>query len=763
MLIISLCITVFSQAFDRSRIDSLKAVVSNDSVAVANLEYQTENYNSEIDSLAPDLLDDNIGDSAAPSITDCDSSADDDGVMYNAYIDFGERDKFYLKTEVDTAPLPRFGESFITSLKSNFPRFGPVNPSYRLGLGDEVVISVWGDVQSVEKLSIDRLGKVTPRGIGAVQVAGKSLDEVQGILVSRYTQIYSGVRNGRHNATTFVDISMGALRTKQIFVVGNVVSPGTYSVPSTVGALGAISYAGGPTGTGSLREIYIKRGGVIIDTIDIYESILSGNVVDSIGLADYDVVVVPVIQKRVAIGGAVYSPAIYELKNNESYSDLLQYCGGYQPEAFTRSFNITRTVTQSQRQTITVFESDSIALYANDSLVIPFVDQVVNTVSIDGAVQRPGNYGTFDGMTLKDLIEMADGVTEDYFQDRAEVIRTFEDFDKQVISVNIGDLLENEESDENVVLQKWDMVKIYSKWDVQYREYVSIHGEVKLPGKYFLRDSMTVQDLILLAGGFTERAFTDTVELSRIEFTDRVEGNSTKSIHIGADENFYLEDGEFLKHMDNLLIHENSTIKEQEIVYLNGEFSYPGFYAKQSDDETLLSLIQRAGGLKSSAYLEGARFTRAKDSIGTVAIDVHRLIERENSEDDIILEDGDTLFVPTEPKTVIVDGAVNYPTAVQYVPGENIRYYIRRAGGLSNSANDKSIYVILANGEVREVRKSSRVVNAGSAVIIPEILTEKEPFNWSAFATSMLAIASSTLAIMLAVKELRSDDAVPAK
>jgi len=745
--------TALSQTFDRSSIDSLQAVVSDDTAAIADLDYEQELYEQQ-DSTAV-FQNGNAVDTTISETDDGFEDIIDDGVLYNQYVDFGERDKFYLRTEVSTDILPRFGEAFINSLKSNFPRFGPVNPSYRLGLGDEVIISVWGDVQSVEKLRVDRLGKVTPRGIGAVQVAGKSLQEIQSALVSRYTQIYSGVRNGRSNATTFVDISMGALRTKQIFVVGNVVSPGTYSVPSTAGALGAISYAGGPTGTGSLREVYIKRSGEIIDTVDLYDNILSGNIIDSVALADYDVIVVPVIQKQVAISGAVYSPAIYELKNSEDLSDLLRFSGGYKPEAYTRSFNVTRTVAQSQRSTITVFDKDSLTLFSNDSLVIPFVDQIVNTVSIEGAVQRPGNYGTFEGMTLKDLILMADGTTEDYFKDRAEVIRTFEDFDKQVISVNIGDLLENDNSDENVVLQKWDIVKIYSKWDIQYREYVSIHGEVKLPGKYFLRDSMTVQDLILLAGGFTEKAFTDTVELSRVTSTNRVTGNMISSTQIAADNSFYVEDGEYLQHMDNLFIHENSSIQEQEIVYLNGEFSYPGYYAKQSDDETLLSLIQRAGGLKASAYLEGARFTRAKDSIGSVALDVKRLIEREEPQDDIILEHGDTLFVPTEPKTVIVAGAVNYPTSVQYVRGENIRYYIRRAGGLSNSANDESIYVILANGEVREVRKSSRIVNAGSAVIVPELLTEKEPFNWTAFATSMLAIASSSLAILLALKELQ--------
>lgn len=745
-----------TEGFDRAKIDSLKNAVNRDDSTSAygtGLEFKEDNYLAQMDSTVI-FKDGKAVDTVTSDSADVKADVFDDGIIYNQYADFGERDKFYTRVEVDTSVLPRYGEDFINSLKTNFPKFGPVSPSYRMGLGDEVIVSVWGEVQSREQIKVSRLGTITLRGIGAVKVAGRTLEEVRKSLVTRYSKIYSGVRYGRSNATTFVDISMGALRTKQVFVVGNVSKPGTYSIPATAGVLGALAYAGGPSGNGSLREIYIKRGEKIVDTVDTYDYLLKGNINDSIALADFDVVVVPTIKKKVAIGGAVYSPAVFELKDDEDLSNLLEFCGGYQPEAYTRSFNVTRTFAHDVRNTITVFDSDTLQLLSNDSLVIPFVDQVVNTVGIEGAIKRPGHYGIYEGMTLKDLIELADGVTEDYFHDRAEVIRTFENFDKQIIAIKIGDLMENPYSEENVVLQKWDIVKIYSKWDIQNRHYVSIHGEVKNPGKYFLRDSMTVQDLILLAGGFTEKAFKDTVELSRVTAKDRSAGNITKAINITAGIDFYKDRGKSLEHMDNVFVRENSTIKEQEVVYLKGEFSYPGYYAKQSDDETLLSLIKRAGGIKQSAYLAGARFTRAKDSIGIVALDIKRLIEKERTEDDIILEDGDTLSIPTVPKTVVVDGAVNYPTAVKYEPGEDIRYYINRAGGLNSEANKKSIYVILANGEVRSVRRNSNIVNAGSAIVVGELTEKRDKFNWAAFATTLLALASSTLSIMIAVDKL---------
>ncbi len=741
-----------SNGVERAKIDSLKLALNgvDTSGYGSGRKFQKTDYSAQEDST---ILFSN-GQAVDTVKKESKKESFDDGILYNQYLDIDEKSKFYQRSVLNDVPLKRFGEEFIRSLKSSYPKFGPINPSYRIGYGDEISISIWGEVQSKEKFTVDREGRISPQGIGVVSVAGRSIDDIKKTLIARYSQIYSGVRNGQSNASTFVEVTLGELKSKQVFVVGNVANPGTYTIPSTAGVLGALAFAGGPSSTGSLRAIVIKRGSRTIDTVDCYDYLLSGRIDEKTSLADMDVIVVPTIQKKVAIGGAVYTPAIFELKQNEDFSDLLKYAGGYLPEAYTRSFNVTRTLNHDQRNTMTIFDSDSLRMMANDSLVIPFVDNVVNTVSIEGAVKRSGNYGVYPGMTLKNLIEMADGVSDDYFVDRAEVIRTYENFDKEIIAVKIGELL-NGNKDEDVVLKKWDIVKIFSKWDIKYRHYVSIHGEVRKPGKYFLRDSMTVQDLILLAGGFTNKAYKDTVELSRVIAKDRSAGNVTRSISIGGGESFYQKSSDFLEHMDNIFIRENSTIKEQEVVYLKGEFSYPGFYAKRSDDETLLSLIKRAGGIKQSAYLEGARFIRGKDSLGIVAINVKRLIEKERIQDDIILESGDTLFIPTVPKTVVVDGAVNYPTSVKFEPGKKIRYYTQRAGGFSSDANVKSIYVILANGEVRQVKKRSSVVNAGSAVVVPKIDVQKERFNWAGMASTMLGLAASSLSILIAVNTLK--------
>jgi len=263
---------------------------------------------------------------------------------------------------------------------------------------------------------------------------------------------------------------------------------------------------------------------------------------------------------------------------------------------------------------------------------------------------------------------------------------------------------------------------------------------------------MTVQDLILLAGGVTEKAYKDSIEVSRIVDEDKNSGNSTQSTKIATTISFFKESTFPLQHKDNVFVKTNSSYKDQEVVVLQGEFSFPGPYAKISEDETLLSLIKRAGGIKETGYLEGAIFIRGKDSIGIVSIDLKKLLKSEKDRDNIILEDKDTLYIPTVPKTVMVKGAVNYPTAVKYVKGKRVGYYLKRAGGYQKNAEKKSTYSILANGAVKNVKKSSKHVNAGTQIVVPEKQPDKrDPKLAMALVQGMVAIAASltTIAVLL--------------
>lgn len=646
-------------------------------------------------------------------------------------------------------PLKIFGNDFFRMANELLviPNIGPVNSEYKLGVGDEVVIQIWGDVQSTESLVVGRNGTITPTGIGQQRVAGLSVAETRKMLVQRFSKIYSGVRNGASNATTFVEVTPGNLRQKSVIVVGEVVTPGNYLIPSTAGVVAAITKAGGPTDAASMRNVYIRRGGADkLDSVDLYNYFLTGKITDTTTLADFDVILVNPVEKRVSVDGAVRRPAQYELKDEETFEDLFKFCGGLLPEAYTKNIVIERTNPGVERGTYTIDSEDfaKILPQNNDFILIDFIDKINNTVSIEGAVERPGFWSFSEGMKIRDLLTLSGGVLDDFFGDRIEILRTNVNLEKEVLAINVKELLDGTGSD--LELQKWDIVKVYSIWDLQSREFIDIYGEVKNPGKYFLRKGMTVQDIILLAGGFNTDAYKDTIEISRIVSSDTHTGNKVEYNRINVSMDFFKKNTNPLKHQDIVFVRKDSKKRPQEVIFLGGEFCFPGFYAKLSADETLSSLINRAGGFNKSAYLEGTTFKRTKDSVGQVAINFDALFNKNMSREDIILEHGDSIIAPTMPKTAAVSGGVNYPTSVKFVEGKSVRYYLNQAGGMTDLGKKGSIYAVRANGEVRKVRKSNRsAINAGSEIVIVE--AEKRERNPNIALSAITASASMLTAL----------------
>jgi protein involved in polysaccharide export with SLBB domain len=394
-------------------------------------------------------------------------------------------------------------------------------------------------------------------------------------------------------------------------------------------------------------------------------------------------------------------------------------------------------------------EEDFTKLYPqkNDVVFVDFIDKLDNTVSIEGAVKRPGLLSFEEGMKISDVIEQAGGVLEEFFGDRVVVLRTYDDMKRETFSANIKEILDNNQQ-ADLPLQKWDVVKVLSIWDLQQKEYIEIYGEVKNPGKYFMRDGINVQDAIFLAGGFTQEAYRDTVEISRIISSDINKGNkvSYKRMNVSAD--FFKESTYELKHADVVFVRRDAKNKPQEIIYLGGEFCFPGYYAKIDQNEDVLNLIKRAGGFKETAYLDGVTFKRTKDSIGQIGIDFYSLFVKNRKKENIILEHGDSIFAPTLPKTVNIVGSVNNPTAAKHAKNKSVGHYINRAGGLTILGKRGMVYVMRANGEVRQVKLYDKsTVNAGSQIFA----TDGEPrvknpslviAAFSALATTMTAVAT---------------------
>ena len=665
-------------------------------------------------------------------------------------------EKMFERLDGNLSEIKIFGEDFFNMASELLvvPNIGPVNSDYRLGIGDELIIQIWGDVQNTESLIVGRNGTVSPTGIGQQHVAGLSIAEVKKLLVQRFSKVYSGVRNGASNATTFVDVNAGNLRQKSIIVVGEVARPGNYLIPSTAGVVSAIAKAGGPTQSATMRNVVVRRSGSEkIDSVDLYGYFLTGKINDSVPLADFDVILVNPVSKRVIVEGAVRRPAQYELKEGESFKDLFGFCGGLLPEAHTKNILIERTTPGVERQTYTIKEEDFSKTFPqkNDYVFIDFVDKFINTVSIEGAVKRPGKWAFEEGMKISDLIDLAGGVLEEFFGDRVQVLRTHENMEKEMFSTNLKEILDGERQADRK-LQKWDVVKVSSIWDLRQKEYVEIYGEVTNPGKYFLREGMTIQDVILLANGFTQTAYKDTVEISRIVSSNINTGNKISYERVNVSEEFFKLNSHKLKHLDVVFVRFDSKTKPQDVVYLGGEFKFPGHYAKISETETVKNLIIRAGGFKETAYLEGTTFKRDKDSVGQIGIDFYNLFEKDKKREDIILENGDSIIAVPLPKTVSIAGSVNSPTSTKYLERKSAGYYINRAGGATLLGKRGDIYVIRANGETRMIKPSSRgEINAGSKIYVTDGMPPRERSPqmvisaFSAVASTMGAIITTLI------------------
>ena len=776
VLVFLFAAAAFSQQFSQRQIDSLQNLQRGRNTANNNLPSDNELASSRMalerikqDSIRSRWATDSLrlidslrvvfGDTTITTRFNIDTTRalDTTLVFDELAIEFNPRERI---TD-PTSRLRIFGSDFFRMANELLvmPNMGPVNSEYRLGVGDEVIIQIWGDVQSTETFIVGRNGTITPTGIGQQRVAGLTIAEVKRMLVQRFSRIYSGVRNGAPNATTFIDITPGTLRQKSVIVVGEVASPGNYLIPSTAGVIAAIARAGGPTDNASLRNVYIRRGGADqLDSVDLYNFFLRGRITDSTSLADFDVILVNPVEKRVVLDGAVRRPGQYELREGESFADLFEFAGGILPEAFMRNISIERTIPGVERRTYTIDEADfaKISPMNNDFVLIDFVDKVNNTISIEGAVERPGFWAFREGMKVSELIEMAGGVLDDFFGDRIEILRTNTNFEREVLSLNVKELLEGTGSD--LELQKWDIVKVFSIWDLQYREFIDVFGEVRSPGRYFLRKGMNIQDIILLAGGFTSAAYKDTIEISRIISADVHKGNRTNFKRVNISEGFFRKSTNPLQHKDVVFVRRDAKNREQEIIYLGGEFVFPGHYAKLTSDETLSSLIKRAGGFNNNAYLDGTILIRSKDSIGQIAINFEALFNKGRAREDIILEHGDSIISPTTPRTAAVSGAVNHSTNVKFVERKSVRYYLNQAGGMTDLGKRGSIYVVRANGEVRKVRKSTRgAVNAGTEVFVIEGKPkERNTAGLTVAMQSLTAVATIGLTVMT-IMVMRND------
>lgn len=650
-----------------------------------------------------------------------------------------------------------FGHDVFTNRNLTFePSINLATPvDYRLGPGDEVIIDVWGASENTIRQSISPEGTIQVSGLGPVQLSGMTVKDANAYLQREFSKIYSGISGSE--PTSQIKLTLGDIRTIQINIMGEVAVPGTYTLSSFSSVFHALYRAGGVNKIGSLRSIKVVRNGKTIADLDVYDYLMKGKMKDDIRLQEGDVIIVNPYESLVRIAGKVKRPMFYEMKPTETVATILNYAGGFTGDAYKKAVRIIRK-SGREHQVYNVDEMDYSVFRLDDGDSIS-VDAVLkrfeNRVEIRGAVYRSGLYelsGTVN--TVKQLIKKAEGLRGDAFLNRALLDRENEDLSHEVIAVDLGGLLKGTVAD--IPLQKNDILYIPSIHDLKEEETISIHGEVASPGTFLFSKNMTIEDLLVQSGGLLEAAATTKVDITR-----RIKDPKSTSFSsvLGKTYSFDIKDGlvvggegDFhLEPFDEVYVRKSPAYRKQQNVVVAGEVLFGGNYALVKKNERLSDLISKAGGITPDAYVKGARLIRkmteeeqrrqadavrmarmgeGKDSISveklnisdtyTVGINLEKAISNPGSDFDLVLREGDVLFIPEYINTVKISGAVMYPNNVLYKRGESLRYYINQAGGYGNLAKKKKAYVVYMNGTVSRLKsRDKKAIEPGCEIIVP--------------------------------------------
>lgn len=669
-----------------------------------------------------------------------------------------------------------FGRNIFNNEYLTFePQLNIATPdSYILGPGDEVIIDIWGASEKIIRGKVSPDGNIQVENIGPVHLSGLTVKDANTRVKRVFSnQGYSGIESGE----TFVQLTLGTIRSIQVNVMGEVVMPGTYTVPSLASVFHLLYSAGGVSNIGSLRSIKVYRKGKIAVDADIYDFVLEGKTDLNISLQDGDVIVVPPYRNMVDISGEVKRPMTYEMRDGENLEKLLDYTGGFTGDAYK---NNVRVIRKSGRDSeVFLVDKDRLSLFVLEDGDIVSVDSVIerfsNKIEVKGAVYREGIFGLNDNLTtIKQLIEKAEGIKGDAFMSRSILYREKSDYSLEALPVDLEEILSGESED--IALRKNDVLYIPSIYDLREEYTATIKGAIKKPGVYPYVDNMTIEDLVVQSGGLLEAASTAKVDIARrikdpkslTEGTLKAE-TYTLSIKDGLTVG---GNGFILQPFDEVYIRTSPNYQAQRDVKIVGEVLFAGEYALAEKGERLSHLVAKAGGLSEDAYVEGARLLRKttpeerefisqilknvmsvqseRDTLNSelteilehysVGIELNKALKNPHSDYDIILKEGDRLIVPEYSGTVRMGGGVMFPNSVTYKEKANIKYYINQAGGYAERAKKKRVFVIHMNGTINSGKRSK--VLPGSEIIVPL----KTPRKKAEFA-EIMGITSSTASL----------------
>ncbi|MES2268530.1 MAG: SLBB domain-containing protein [Bacteroidota bacterium] len=696
----------------------------------------------------------------------------------------------------DIFMLPVFGSDLFSETSTTFePNLNLATPlNYTVGPNDQLNIDVSGRSVVNWKLQVSPEGNINIPGIGMVPVGGKTISTATSLIKSKLQANRFAIGSGSN-----LSVTLGNIRSIKVIMTGQLKRPGTYTLPSLATAFNALYAAGGPNEQGTYRAIEIIRNNRILRRLDVYDFLTKGNQQGNISLQDQDIIRVPSNQIQVELGGQVKTPAKFEMLPGETLADLLSFAGGFTNDAYTEKIKVDQ-VSEQQRRLSDIPEQDYknyMPLRGDRFFVDRIIDRYTNRVTISGAVFRPGTYALDKGMKLSMLISKASGLKEDAFPNRGIITRLKPDNTKEVISFDPSAIKSGKDAD--VPLLREDSVVIPSIFDLRDPYKVSITGEVRQPGEYNFGEKMTVEDLIIKAGGFSQGASGMRIEVARrIADSDPKTANSAiaKIFTVNVNNNLQSTGDFTLQPYDVVSVFQLPGFEKQRLVKVQGEVLYPGTYAIQHKNERISDLVKRAGGLTASADAEGGTLQRklmaldskqhmgvdslalqraqqlnrlkklSKDSTETsaeqlvnnrVGIQLAEIIAKPGSVSDIPVEDGDVLIVPQQQRTVRVSGEVLYPGTVVFERGKSLGDYIDNAGGFGQRAYKGKTYVVYPNGTVKSTKhflffKSYPQVKPGSDILVPK-KPDKRGLTTAEFVGITSALASLA-AIVLGIISL---------
>ncbi len=659
--------------------------------------------------------------------------------------------------------LKQFGYNFFRPEMQGFSPLTdiPVGPDYQMGAGDRIMLTVWGSLEGSYELEVNRSGEIVLPKVGPVKVAGTTFGQLPKLLTGQLAKVFRDFN---------LNVTMGKLRMIKVYVVGEVKSPGDYSITSLSTLINALSAAGGPTTNGSLRSISIVRDGKLVDSVDLYSFFLKGDKSRDIRLQPGDTIFVPTIGPVAGIAGNVRRPAIYELKGENNLKELLELANGIVPTGYLQRIQISR-VQANDKKIVTDANLDpknsgkvldeltaSIAIKDMDLIKIFPIDNLLRGYArLEGYVLRPGDYALQPGMHVDQLLGQ-DNLLPEYYTESGQIIRLMPpDLHPELLFFNVKRAIAKE-PDSNLELKEFDIVHIFSRWEMEEMPHVRINGEVQKPAEYRYFENMRVRDLLTFAGNPKLTAYLKDAELTRLKLTS----SSVSSYPIAIN----LEEALKGNPQHNILLepHDELTVRKipnwadenERYITLKGEFVFPGTYPIFKG-EKLSSAIRRAGGFNQKADLNGAKFTRtsvremqqkrmdefvataeqqmnskmselastassaeelaanksamegirnslqilkASKAEGRMVIQMSQPDKFAGSSYDIEIMGGDTLEVPQRSNSVAVLGRVMNPTSFVYTEGKNVGYYLDMAGGTTQDSRTDEIYVIKADGSV---------------------------------------------------------------